>query len=115
MAVRAAIVFLVASLLIWTQAVAAVSPVVHVESAACCCCCNCGKRDCCEAPAPSNPQAPPTAAVRLAAQEQAMLPKPAVSESRTVIVSPVRKYSLPPVAQRVPALPLFQRHCALLI
>jgi hypothetical protein len=112
--VRAAIAFLVASLLMWTQAMAAMSPVVHVESAACCCC-DCGKRDCCEAPAPSNPQPPLTAAVRIAAQDQAKLPKPVVIESRTVLVSPVRKYFLPPVVQRVRALPLFQRHCALLI
>src|SRR5512134_1459285 len=96
----------------WTQAVAAAFPVTHVESAVCCCC---GKRDCCGSPAPSNPQPPPTAAVRLAAEDQSRLPMPAVTRSLTVFVSPVRKCSLPPVAQRVPALPLFQRDCALLI
>src|SRR5262245_15901638 len=116
MAVRAAIAVLLAGLLMWTQAVIAAFPVVHVESAVCCCC-DCGKRDCCgsQAPTSANPQSPSTAAVRLTAQEQAKLPKPGITEQRPVFVSPVRKNFLSPVAQRAPALPLFQRHCVLLI
>ena len=111
---RATVAILFASLLVWAQVVTGMSPVQR-EPARTCCGCDCQTKSCCPSQAPTRAPAPPTATTRLASENQAKLPAPSITFARvTPAVAPLT-VSLPPVSRQAPALPLYQRHRALLL
>ena len=102
-------------MLVWMQAVLADQAPVNGVTGAVCTCCDCGGTDCCVTPSSSAPQPTPTTPARTGVQNEVSFFAPAsvawtlpVTEAR--ISSPSASSSL--IATGVP---LFTRHCALLI
>ena len=111
---RATIAMLLGCLLVWAQALAGSAPFAPLKVAACCGCA-CGKGGCCEAPVPSRSPAPPTSTARISPASQTQLPAPTITIARLTPVIAPPTISLPPASQRAPALPFYERDCALLL
>jgi hypothetical protein len=111
---RATFAILLGCLLVWAQAMAGVAPLAP-RQAAVCCGCACGTGGCCGAPAPSRAPAPPTVAARISPASQTQIQAPSVSVARLTPVIALPAISLRPVFQRAPALPFYERDCALLL
>ena len=111
---HAALALVFSILLVWMQAVAAVTP--HVPTAAKICkCCSCGGASCCVPPASPAPPPVPLVAERIAAETKS-LPRPAtVVQFDPTPLSSLEVFSHSPDLPRAMVQPLFRQHCALLI
>ena len=111
---RAIQAIVVGLLMVWMQAVASVSP-HFVEQTAACRCCKCGQAACATqntVPAPTS--SPVAANASMVEKEKSSAPtrvaqaQPRPFEAASVTQAPANACPLP-------SLPLFRRHCALLI
>jgi hypothetical protein len=113
--VRKALAILFSLSLVCAQVVAATRGPAVVPQKAICACCDCGSTDCCVAPSSSSGSAPvPAAPVRAGIENQLSV----LSASSLAWVLPQADASpfSPPTASLIPVVvPLFARHCALLI
>jgi hypothetical protein len=102
-------------LLVWMQAVAATQAPISGVKRAVCTCCDCGRTDCCVTPT-SVPAAPtPAAPIRTGVQNELGLFAPA-SVAWTLPAVEVQVFSPAAFSPLTTAdVPLFTRHCALLI
>jgi hypothetical protein len=102
-------------LLVWAQAFASTTPVVVSGDSAACGCIECGAMCCCVTPSTPDSQPAPAAPVRAGTQNELSICSPTLvawtlPACEAHVLSSVS--SLPSTAMGVP---LFTRHCALLI
>jgi len=106
---------LLSLLFVWMQAVVAAQAPVGGVKRATCSCCNCGGTDCCVTPSSPDTAPAPAAPVRTGVQNELSILSP-ISVAWTLPVAEPQ-ISSPSVSssQVATGVPLFTRHCALLI
>jgi len=113
--VRAAVALVFSCLLLWVQAVAALSP-CFVAQAAPCPCCSCSSRACCPPQTNPAPAPSPTVASRVGTLTESLpAPMPAVVAAPSPSVRSSSSFSPRIAFSAILAPPLFLRHRALLI
>ena len=102
-------------LLVWTQAVLAAHPTADNGSRAACKCCDCGSKSCCAKP--PAPESSPSPAAPIRATSQNELSPLALTFVAWTVPAIEPQISDPAVSfsRFVTGVPLFTRHCALLV
>jgi hypothetical protein len=103
-------------MMVWMQAIAAVSP-HDVQDPVACQCCQCAKGACCVPSAPTAPApvSSPLAASRLVSEKERVAPPVTAEIFQPRPVTLATAIPTPVAPQLSQPMPVYQRHCVLLI